>query len=261
MPEAAGVGYKLHSGGTPTGSRPPVVLIHGAGGNRLHWPPSTRRLPGSEVYALDLPGHGDAPGPGQSTIEGYRQAVAAWMQAVDLPPAVVVGHSMGGALALALALESPQHIAGIVLVGTGARLRVHPLLLEASASGGVAMETLATLVEWWYSPQASPRLKVLASRVLAATDTTVLNGDFIACNGFDVMDRLEAIDRPALVVVGEDDRMTPLKFARYLAEHLPRSRLQIIPGAGHMVMLEQPAAFDAILSDWLGSTFSNGRSS
>ena len=162
---------------------------------------------------------------------------------------------MGGALAQALALDAPERVAGIVLVGTGARLRVHPLLLEASAAGGVPGETLATLVAWWYSPDAPQRLRELATRVLAATNTAVLHADFLACDGFDVMDRLGSIDRPALVIVGEDDHMTPVKYARYLAENLPNARLEIIPGAGHMVMLEQPAAFERVLSDWLARTF------
>jgi pimeloyl-ACP methyl ester carboxylesterase len=232
-----------------------LVLIHGAGGTRLHWPPTLRRLPGAEVYALDLPGHGEAPGPGQSTIAGYRQAVVDWMEALDLPPVVVIGHSMGGALALALALDAPSRVAGIVLVGTGARLRVHPLLLEATASGGVPTETLSTLVAWWYSPDASPRLRELASRGLSGTNTKVLHGDFLACDGFDVMDRLASIDRPALVLVGEDDHMTPVKYAHYMAEQLPNARLEIIPGAGHMVMLEQPAAVERALTSWLEPTF------
>jgi len=255
MPDAAGVGYKRHSSGTPAAGQPPLVLVHGAGGTRLHWPPTLRRLPGVEVYALDLPGHGEAPGPWQSTIEGYRQAIVEWMQALGLPPAVIVGHSMGGALALSLALDAPERVAGIVLVGTGARLRVHPLLLEAAASGGLPTETLATLVSWWYSPEAPHRLRELATRVLAATNTEVLYGDFLACDGFDVMERLGAIDRPALVVVGEDDRMTPVKYARFLAENLPVARLEVIPGAGHMVMLEKPAAVEQVLSDWLEGTF------
>jgi len=259
MPDAAGVGYKHHPGGTSEAGRPPLVLIHGAGGTRLHWPPTLRRLPDTEVYAVDLPGHGEAPGAGQATIAGYRQAIEAWMQALALPPAVIMGHSMGGALALSLALEAPARVAGLVLVGTGARLRVHPLLLEAARAGSVPVETLATLVSWWYSPDASPRLRQLAARGLAATNASVLHGDFLACDGFDVMDRLGAIDQPALVIVGEDDHMTPVKYARFLSEHLPHAQLEVIPTAGHMVMLEQPAAVEGALRVWLEATFPTPR--
>ncbi len=72
------------------------------------------------------------------------------------------------------------------------------------------------------------------------------------------MDRLSAIGQPALVVVGEDDQMTPVKYARYLLDHLTGARLEIVPRAGHMVMLEQPAAVERILIDWLTSTFPPG---
>jgi pimeloyl-ACP methyl ester carboxylesterase len=258
MPEVAGLFYEHHSGGPSAAGRPPLVLIHGAGGTHLHWPPRIRRLQGRAVYALDLPGHGVSHGPGQSTIAGYRQTVETWMLALGLPPVVAVGHSMGGALALTLALDAPDRVAGLVLVGTGARLRVHPMLLEATRPGGGAADALPGLMSSWYGPAASPRMRELAARSLMATDISVLHGDFLACDAFDVMDRLSAIERPALVAVGEEDQMTPVKYGRYMADHLAHARLEIVPGAGHMVMLEQPAATEGILAGWLDRTFPGG---
>ena len=257
MPEAAGLRYELHGGGSTGMGRPPLVLIHGAGGRSLSWPPNLRRLHGWAVYALDLPGHGGSPGPGQSTIAGYRGAVERWMDALGLSPAVAVGHSMGGALAVSLALDSPTRVAGLALMGTGARLRVNPMLLEATRPGGAAA-ALTGLMSAWYSQVSSPRLRDLVARSLEATDPGVLHGDFQACDSFDVMDRLSAIGQPALVVVGEDDQMTPVKYARYLSDHLTGARLEIVPRAGHMVMLEQPAAVEKILIDWLTGTFPPG---
>jgi pimeloyl-ACP methyl ester carboxylesterase len=258
MPEAAGLFYEHHGGEPSATGNPPLVLIHGAGGTHLHWPPKMRRLQGRTVYALDLPGHGDSHGPGQSTIAGYRQAVETWMLELGLPPVVAVGHSMGGALALALALDAPDRVAGLVLVGTGARLRVHSMLLDATRPDGAGMEVLSALMLSWYAPEASPRMRELAARSLEATDRAVLHGDFLACNAFDVMDRLAAIDQPVLVVVGEDDQMTPVKYARYLTDHLARARQEIVPRAGHMVMLEQPAATASVLAGWLDRTFPLG---
>jgi pimeloyl-ACP methyl ester carboxylesterase len=258
MPEAAGLFYEHHSGGPSATGRPALVLIHGGGGTHLHWPPRIRRLQGRMVYALDLPGHGDSHGPGQSTIAGYRQAVETWMLALGLPPVVAVGHSMGGALALTLALDAPDRVAGLVLVGTGARLRVHPMLLEATRPDGAGVEVLSELMSSWYGRAASPRMRELAARSLVATDSAVLHGDFLACNAFDVMDRLDAVGQPSLVVVGEDDQMTPVKYARYMADRLARVHLEIVPGAGHMVMLEQPAATENILTGWLDRTFAAG---
>jgi pimeloyl-ACP methyl ester carboxylesterase len=255
VPEAAGLSCEHHGGGPTATGRPPLVLIHGAGGTRLYWPPRLRRIRGWDVYALDLPGHGASPGPGWSTIGDYRQAVAAWMDGLGLPACVVVGHSMGGAIAQSLALDAPARVAGLVLVGTGARLRVHPMLLEAVRSGGLGAEAIGGLMSAWYAPQAAPRLRELAARGLAAANPDVLRGDLEACDGFDIMGRLDAVGTPALVLVGEADQMTPVKYAQYLAAHLAGARLEIIPAAGHMVMLEQPEAVEAALTRWLAACF------
>jgi pimeloyl-ACP methyl ester carboxylesterase len=165
---------------------------------------------------------------------------------------------MGGAIGVSLALDAPDRVVGLVLVGTGARLRVHPMLLDATRPGSGAADTLTALMSSWYAPEASPRMRELAAQSLASMDTAVLHGDFVACDAFDVMNRLDAIDRPALVFVGEDDQMTPVKYGRYLADHLARCQLEIVPGAGHMVMLEQPAAVERTLADWLLRTFPAG---
>src|SRR4030065_334151 len=91
--------------------------------------------------------------------------------------------------------------------GRGRARRAPPGRVEAAPPGTAPAETLATLVAWWYSPDASPRLRQLAARGLAATNASVLHGDFLACDAFDVMDRLGAIDRPAFGFVGEDEHM------------------------------------------------------
>jgi pimeloyl-ACP methyl ester carboxylesterase len=78
-------------------------------------------------------------------------------------------------------------------------------------------------------------------------------GDYIACDTFDMRERLTAIRVPTLVVCGREDRMTPVKYSEFLAQRIPQAELSVIEQAGHMVMLEQPAAFNAALGDWLGT--------
>jgi pimeloyl-ACP methyl ester carboxylesterase len=75
---------------------------------------------------------------------------------------------------------------------------------------------------------------------MEATRQSVLYGDLLACNRFDVMDRLGAIQQNTLVICGVDDQMTPVRYAQYLSNSMPNARLNVIPNAGHMVMLEQP---------------------
>jgi pimeloyl-ACP methyl ester carboxylesterase len=239
MPSIADIYYHEYEG-SGEGQRSAVVLIHGAGGTHLYWPPELRRLPGYRVFALDLPGHGKSAGRGLQSIAAYAQAVKDWMLALGLHSAVFAGHSMGSAIALTLALEQADQVNGLVLLGAGARLKVAPELLENAASQTTYQNAVNMVTEWSFGSGVPPRLKELAAQRMAETRSSVLYGDFVACNAFDETGRLEQIRQPALVVCGSEDRMTPLRQSQFLAEHIPGATLKTIPEAGHMVMLEKP---------------------
>jgi pimeloyl-ACP methyl ester carboxylesterase len=239
MPNVADIYYHEYKG-SGEGQRSAVVLIHGAGGTHLYWPPELRRLPAYRVLALDLPGHGKSTGHGLQSIAAYAQAVEDWLLALGLHSAVFVGHSMGGAIALMLALEHAEHVNGLVLLAAGARLKVSPKLLENAASQTTYQNAVNMVTGWSFGSGASPRLKELAAQRMAETRFGVLYGDFVACNNFDETERIKQINQPVLVVCGSEDRMTPLCQSQFLAEHIPGATLKTIPGAGHMVMLEKP---------------------
>lgn len=221
----------------PTGA-PTLVLVHGAGGSGLHWPAGLRRMPGASVITLDLPGHGRSEGRGCATIEGYAGAVSAVLDALDVGQAVVVGHSMGGAVAQTLALQRRDHVSKIVLIATGARLRVAPAILDGIQDDFEQVVDLITRCAW--SGRADPSAKELGRRALRDTGPEVLLADFLACDQFDVMDQLGDIQVPALVVGATADQLTPVKYARFLTESIPDARMVTVEGAGHMVMLERP---------------------
>jgi len=220
---------------------PPLVLIHGAGGMHLYWPPEIRRLRGYCVYAIDLPGHGKSDiCDGQQTIGDYAKYLVQWLESIQIRRAVFVGHSMGSAIALALAIHHPEYVVGLGLLGAGARLRVNPELLNYASDLTTFYKATDLLVACSFSPSASPRLVELASKRMEELRQSVLYGDLLACNRFDVMDRLGAVQQNTLVVCGADDQMTPARYAQYLSSSIPNARLTVIPNAGHMVMLEQP---------------------
>lgn len=233
----------------PAPGRPTLVLIHGAGGNLYHWPPALRRLPGHDVLALDLPGHGRSSGPGCTTIADYATIVAAWLDCLDRPPCVVAGHSMGGAIVLELALHQAQRLHGVVLIATGARLRVHPDILNRVREDPVAAGR--QIVEWAYGPQATSEQKRQYLRHLLAVDREVLYGDWLACDRFDVREQLGAISVPTLVLAGTADIMTPPQWAAFLAAHIPGADLAWIEGAGHMLALERPAEVAAAIAGFM----------
>ncbi len=239
---------------------PPLVLIHGAGGTHLYWPPEIRRLAGYCVYAIDLPGHGkSAICDGQQSIDQYAQHLVQWLGSVQLPRAVVVGHSMGSAIALALAIHHPDYVVGLGLIGGGARLRVHPDLLNYAADLTTFDKAANLLVSCSFSSNTPARLINLASKRMLETRQSVLYGDLQACNHFDVMDRLETVHQPTLVVCGAEDQMTPLRYAQFLSSVIPNARLSVIPNTGHMVMLEQPRLVaDCLLAFLQDITFHPG---
>jgi pimeloyl-ACP methyl ester carboxylesterase len=226
-----------------------LILIHGAGESHLHWPVQLRRLADESVLVLDLPGHGRSDDPGRETIGDYVDAVVALLDAVGVERAVVGGHSMGGAIAQVMALDRPERVAGLVLVGTGAKLRVAQALLDSILSDFDAI--LALVAEWSFGPAAPDELRQLGVKTMGETDPAVLHGDFLACDRFDIRDRLAEIQAPTLVVGGTADRMTPIRFSRYLATHIPNAQLEVVEGAGHMVALERPEVVAAAVARFM----------
>lgn len=250
MPSLANIYYHAYEGSGQE-NRPPLVLIHGAGGTHLHWPAEVRRLSGCRVYAPDLPGHGNSEGSGLQSLSGYAQALLAWMDALELPQAVCAGHSMGGGVVQMLALEHPERVSGLVLVSSGARLRVAPELLESTRSPTTFATAVGWILERSFNPEAPERLVELAGIRMLETRPSVLYSDFLACDSFDTRERIAEIQQPALVLCGSEDRMTPPRLSESLSGSLPNARLQIVPGAGHMLMLERPEVVAAALQNFL----------
>ena len=219
----------------------------------MHWPAELRRLSGAGVCTLDLPGHGRSGGLSCDTIRDYAEAVATFLRAVGIEQAVIVGHSMGGAIALTLGLDYADCVAGLVLVATGARLRVSPAILDGIDSDFEGAVELITQLAW--SPEANPALTGKGRQMLLEAAPDVILGDFIACDRFDVMGRLGEVEKPTLVIGGTADRLTPLRYSHFMARSIPGAQQVTIEGAGHMVMLEEPVATAEAVRTFLESVF------
>ena len=250
--------YKFHAASQP-GSGPPLVLVHGAGGSLMHWPGELRRLSDWAVVALDLPGHGHSGGAdvlagpldsraGQD-ISVYAQIVARFAEKLSLPRFVLAGHSMGGAVALEVALHHEEMLAGLVLVATGAKLPVAPELLCAIQADyeGAAM----IMAAWSQGARPDPDVMRTYLQRLRELDPGVLYRDYSACNTWDRTADLGAIKAPTLVICGDADRMTPLQYSLDLQRNIKNAQLVIVSGAGHMVMLEQPALVASAVQQFL----------
>jgi len=214
-----------------------VLFIHGSGCTSGIWERQKEYLHASmQVVLVDLPGHGRSTGDGCGSVEEYGDAV--YHSLKGQAPYCVAGHSLGGAIAMYLALSHPEFVNGIILIGTGARLKVLPSILE-----GIKREKERTIGEinalsFSRATPAAARAEVLGMMMSCAPE--VIHKDFSACDRFDIMNSVGSIRVPTLILCGEDDALTPAKYSRFLNEQIPDSKLALIKDAGHMAMVEKP---------------------
>ena len=234
--------------GNPSREGSPILFCHGSGGGHHHWVYQSKKLPKNiNPIAVDLPGHGRSEGLPYDKIDAYRDWLHRFSEAIGLTKFVVAGHSMGGAVAMTYALTYPEYTAGLILVGTGAKLRVLPAFLEELRRGHIPEE----LPNYLYSPGAPEELVKRGKEEVEKTDPSIFLADLSACDNFNIMDELERIEQPALIICGSEDQLTPVKYSRLLEEKIFRGKLEIIEGAGHMVILEKPDEVNRAITNFI----------
>lgn len=233
-----------------SGTGDPVVFIHGAGGSAATWYYQKKHLQSTmETIIAELPGHGASQESGCNTIEDYREALLRALQERGYGKVFLAGHSMGGAIALSTALSYPETVSGLVLVGTGARLRVIPEILDGIANDKET--TVRKIIDLVFSQSAPVAMKEKALKEYMKCRAEIILNDFTACNGFDILGKINTITVPTLILCGTDDIMTPIKYSQYLASNIPESLIVLIKGAGHMVMIEKPDELNMAIGEFV----------
>ena len=229
-----------------------LVFVHGSGGSRLLWNYQRQFFEKFfNVIMVDLPGHGEAGSEGEESVGAYARHLLHLIRALPMDVVCLFGHSLGGAVAQEFSFLYPQHVEALVLVGTGARLRVLPEILEGIQ--GRFEETVKLICGYAFSKKTSRDMIEKGIETMLRARPAVLYGDFAACNRFDIMERVGTIRVPTLVVCGGDDFMTPPKYAQFLAEKIEGARVEAIDNAGHMVMIEKPYEFNSRVMEFLQS--------
>jgi pimeloyl-ACP methyl ester carboxylesterase len=227
-----------------------VLCLHASGGNGGGFAALLAALePEHSPLAIDLPGHGRSGGlDSLASIEAMAGFVGAFLDKWGIARAVLLGHSMGGAVALRLALERPGLVRGLVLCASAPRF------------AGTAVPVVTRVVEGKerrpffrdaYSPKAPPEVLRRGFLEDLKTDPRALLGDLLACRAFDVRAELPRVAAPTLVVVGEDEEPAMRAGSEQLASGIRGATLCRIPDAGHMLPLEQPAALAGAVSEFL----------
>ncbi|MFW9910002.1 MAG: alpha/beta fold hydrolase [Candidatus Thorarchaeota archaeon] len=228
-----------------------IIFVHGAGGSSSTWYMQLRGLSDSlHIVAVDLNGHGKSPDRNEAdTMQSYLDDIHSVVTQFKNP--ILCGHSMGGALTQLYALEHPTLLKGMILVGTGSKLKVLPLIFDLLENDFDSyVEALGT---YMFDETTSEKIKSASKAEVRKCKPSIISRDFHACNNFDLMDQVNQIALPTLIIVGETDVMTPLKYSQYMHERIKDSVMRIIPKAGHSVMLEQSEGFNQVVMEWVNS--------
>jgi pimeloyl-ACP methyl ester carboxylesterase len=221
-----------------------ILLIppSGAGGNI--WQYQTRFF--GDAKGISLPGHPD--GLPKNSIPEYVEWLHSYIRDKNYKDIILGGHSLGGGIAQLYALTYANELKGLILIGTGARLRVRPdtLALMRSMIGNDA--------SWHKFMSATPKpvdpILLSIHEMRQKIGPTVMLSDLLCCDKFDIMDRVQEIKLPTLIIVGTEDVSTPVKYAQYLQNKIVGSKLIIIEGATHNVAIEKPDEVNLAISEW-----------
>jgi len=224
---------------------PTLLFIHGAGGSHKIWEKQVGFF--CNAIAVDLPGH--CAGIGKRAVDDYVKDVKKFCDEKGLRNVVLIGHSMGGAIAQKFALDYPEYLKAIVLVSTGAKLPVNPIIFEAIKRNYA--EAIELIREFAFSKKAASDIKEMVLQEMKNIGPEVVYGDFEACDKFNIMDRLKEIKTPTLIICALDDQLTPVKYSEYLKNNISNSKLEVIANAGHMVMQEKPKEFNEKLEKFI----------
>jgi len=224
-----------------------IVFVHGSGAYGDIWRYQTAYFPNS--HAVNLPGHPH--GQPLKSVEECVDWLRKYIAGREHKDVVLAGHSFGGAITLMYALRYPQELRGIIIIGSGARLRVHPRYLAPceEAIKGNSQEWYQVIEEIYRLTPEDYKREVVEKQ--KAIGPAVMLNDFLCCDKFDIMDRVHEIKLPALIICGELDVMTPVKYANYLGAKIANSRVVIIPQAGHLVLAEKPRAVNKAIEEFI----------
>jgi len=248
-----------------SGSETPILFLHGVGSDRSVWHPqlvhfgTTRR-----AIAIDYPGYGESEPSATATHDNDARAALATLDALEIESAHVCGLSLGGVVAIAMHALAPARCASLILADTFA---VHPdgqAIHDRSvaASHTMAMRDLAeTRAPLLLGAAASAAIKAEVIATMSAIDPAAYRQGAAAVWLADQRARATVIDVPTLVLVGEEDAITPPALSHALAELVgsgaprrPSVRLEVIAHAGHLANLEQPDAFNAAIDRFFRAT-------
>jgi len=226
-----------------------LIFIHGSGGNSSVWSHQYSKLHKVfNIAAINLPGHGKSGGHGEKNTLKYVLNLKDILGVLKLERPILIGHSLGAAIALSFASKYPQDISGVVATGGGLTMPVNSDILDGFRKQPEFV--LDMICKFSLAKENRPKFFDALRASLGQANVDVVSGDMLACSKFDLTGELKKINVPMLVICGTEDKMTPPASSEQIAAGIAGTKLVLIEGAGHMVMMEKPSAFNDALRDF-----------
>jgi pimeloyl-ACP methyl ester carboxylesterase len=201
------------------------------------------------LIAIDLPSHGKSSKFEDLSLDLYVDSIKKLKKELDMEKLILCGHSLGGAIAQTYYFKYPEDEIGLILMSTGAKLRVLDEILENTKNN--FNQYLTNIPVGAFYRKTSKKFIDPYVKEISKIEPMVLHTDFQICNNFDILDEISSIDVPCLIIVGKADVLTPVKYHKYFHKHIRDSELHIINNAGHAVMIEKSIQVNKTIEKFL----------
>jgi len=236
-----------------TESKNVIIFIHGSGGSSYTWKNQFDLEVNYDLIAIDLPSHDKSDNFSDLSLDLYVDVVHQLIKSLNYKTVILCGHSLGGAIVQQYYFTYPKEVSGLILFNTGARLRVAPFILNSLKNNYQEyLDSLPAGAFYETTPKETIKLYLQETSKISAE---VTYKDFKICDGFDVLNKLSTIEVPCLIIVGEQDQLTPVKYSEFFRKKIKNSELHIINKAGHMVMLEKPNEVNQAIENFIYNHF------
>jgi len=252
MPYCADIFYRFYDGKKGKFGYP-LILIHGIGGTHMSWPAVFRRLSSQNVYAVDLPGHGKSMNPACTSMNGLLSHLMDFINCMGFYHVLLVGFSLGGALALEYTKAFPERVKGLVAISCASRFDIPEEIINYSHSPAKVSKAAEIFSEAAFHPLFPPANRRKILEPLSSMDAAVLKADFHITRDFRFTMPQQPLEIPFLIIGGENDQITPPRCLWPLKSISTFAETAIIPHAGHMVIYEKTEQVMDCLLGFLGN--------
>ncbi len=227
-----------------------MIFIHGAGESSYIWKEQMASLDlDYSLVALDLPSHAKSAEFKKISLDLYVDTISGLVEHLHLKKLILVGHSLGGAIAQSYYFKFKQEVVALILCATGARLRVSQVIFDSIKND--YSEYLKTVPIGAFYRKTPKEIIDDFIEEISKIEPEIAYNDFSLCNEFDTMNKIRQIRAPTLILCGNADKLTPQKYSLYLESKIKDSKLVMIKNAGHMLMLEKPEEVNYAIQEFI----------